>query len=435
MKENGSHVNLQKEETELKKVSRRNFLKLSVGAGLGASVIGLNAVQNPIKTSVAHAAVKLGSKHDKFPLEISNDYKRLNQKNTLFNRTSWDPVVMPLLGKFAESRNAKKEAGWTQLEYALDDAGWAINDHAAPVSQFGVRNQGLYAWEGEINSQKYKFENTDQASQTIKKASEFLGANLVGIADYDERWVYSEFYNFLDRTSSPAEFPFKPRSVIVIAVEMVYENYRTTPSVISSSATGLGYSRMVETAHKVATFLRKIGYQAIPCGNDTALSIPLAIQAGLGELGRNGLLITEKYGPRVRLCKVFTDLELKADKPITFGVREFCRVCMKCADLCPSKAISMETEPTLEGVNISNQPGVKKWYVDAEKCFGFWGENGGDCGCCIGSCPYNKLEEWHHDLTKIATLTPAKPLLKSFDDLFGYGRTYDKDAISQFWKK
>lgn len=40
--------------------------------------------------------------------------------------------------------------------------------------------------------------------------------------------------------------------------------------------------------------------------NDISLSIPLAIEAGLGELGRNGLLITKDFGPCVRLCKIFT---------------------------------------------------------------------------------------------------------------------------------
>ena len=70
----------------------------------------------------------------------------------------------------------------------------------------------------------------------------------------------------------------------------------------------------------LAEFIRILGYKAIPMGNDTSLSIPLAIDAGLGELGRHGLLITPEYGPCVRLCKVFTDLPLEPDKPIQFGV-------------------------------------------------------------------------------------------------------------------
>ena len=71
---------------------------------------------------------------------------------------------------------------------------------------------------------------------------------------------------------------------------------------------GQGYSMMVYTANLMAAFIRGLGYKAIPCGNDTALSIPLAMAAGLGEWSRMGLLVTEKFGPRVRLCKVFTDM-------------------------------------------------------------------------------------------------------------------------------
>jgi reductive dehalogenase len=164
------------------------------------------------------------------------------------------------------------------------------------------------------------------------------------------------------------------------------------------------------------------------------MSIPLAVSAGLGELGRNGLLITEKYGPRIRLCKVFTDLELTAGKPITFGVRKFCEVCLKCADQCPGKAISHDKKASFKATTISNNPGVKKWSVDGEKCFAFWAKNGGDCGSCIASCPYNKIDDWHHSLTKAATLTPAKPVLRYFDELFGYGRTYNEKAMKSWWE-
>jgi len=39
-------------------------------------------------------------------------------------------------------------------------------------------------------------------------------------------------------------------------------------------------------------FDRDIGYHAVPCGNDTAISVPITIQAGLGHVGRHGRLIT-----------------------------------------------------------------------------------------------------------------------------------------------
>ena len=112
---------------------------------------------------------------------------------------------------------------------------------------------------------------------------------------------------------------------------------------------GFGYSKIAITTGSVAEFLRSLGYIGIPCGNDTALSMPYAIMAGLGEYSRMELLITPEYGPRVRLLKVFTDAPLVPDKPIRFGVYEFCLKCKKCVEHCPVQAISYD-EPTWEGI-------------------------------------------------------------------------------------
>ena len=98
-------------------------------------------------------------------------------------------------------------------------------------------------------------------------------------------------------------------------------------------------SKMAFTASSLAEFIHNFGYTPIPDGNDMSLSIPLAIDTGLGQLGRNGLLITPEYGPRVRLCKVFTDPPLEPDSPIDFGVNDFCRRCRLCADACEVDAI------------------------------------------------------------------------------------------------
>jgi hypothetical protein len=80
-------------------------------------------------------------------------------------------------------------------------------------------------------------------------------------------------------------------------------------------------------ADLLACFIRGLGYQAIPCGNDTALSVPLAMAAGLGESSRMGLLITPKFGSRVRICKLFTDLPLESDDYRPFWVHQFCQTC------------------------------------------------------------------------------------------------------------
>ncbi len=139
-----------------------------------------------------------------------------------------------------------------------------------------------------------------------------------------------------------------------------------------------------------------------------------------------GLLVTEKFGPRVRLCKVFTDLPLAPDSYRPFGVVEFCETCRTCAEQCPSQAIP-KGGMTTRGPNISSHSGLKKWYVDCEKCFGYWSRRKVDCTNCIRVCPFNKPQGAVHDLTRALIRKKSRSLNRAIlwgDRLFGYDRPY-----------
>lgn len=419
-----------------KKISRRGFLKSAAVLGAAGALASVPNIPGVTKGKEVLAAAT----SDTFPVEVAADYKRFDFKNAVFMRGFWDPKIMPMAeiqrAKFANAIPPSGGPGYTEIDSALNQAAWSVHDSASFGGCYGLPQGGpLTKWDYPSNSRITTFATPEEASRIVKKAALFLGASLVGICDYDERWIYSQWYDPFKGTSSPVQFPFEPKSVIVIALEMDYEGIKTAPSLLESAAAGDQYSAMSTVSHKVASFLRQLGHKAANCSNDTALSVPLAIAAGLGEISRMGMLVTREYGPRVRLCKVFTDLQLKADKPIVFGVQDFCKVCRKCADSCPGKAISTEKEPSYSTVNISNNPGVKKWCVDAEKCYQFWSDNGGDCGSCIASCPYNKIDEWHHRFTRSIATTPAKPFLRYMDDAFGYGKIENKQLALDFWKK
>lgn len=345
--------------------------------------------------------------HCTMPIIITNDYQRFDQKLTIFARGKWDPEVIPVRKKYEEKHYSltppSGSEGYTKLERALRTAAWSVCFEYASENEYGCANQGFYDWVGEKNPQQVTFPDLKEASLIVKNAAKFLGASLVGIAEYEPKWIYSSLYNFSTKESVPSQFPFQIKNVIVLALEIDYDACLTSPSLISCAATGLGYSHMAEVGKKLATFIRMLGYNAIPSGNDIALSIPIAVQAGLGEVGRNGMLITPEYGPRVRLLKIFTDLPLQTDKPITFGVSQFCMKCRKCSQSCPASAIPMETKPTMTGSSISNCHGVLKWYTNPESCFNFWALNGGECNNCIACCPYNKWSSWHHGLTRSLT--------------------------------
>ena len=94
----------------------------------------------------------------------------------------------------------------------------------------------------------------------------------------------------------------------------------------------------------------------------------MAIEAGLGEYGRHGLLINQKFGPNIRIAKVFTDLPLQIDQPVQFGVKAFCGICRKCANNCPVRAIP-SSEPQSTPPNFSSQKGITKWNSQCREVF------------------------------------------------------------------
>lgn len=370
-----------------------------------------------------------------FPFPVPS--YRFDQKNEMFKRRTWDPEIKPHGDRLYNTIKYQDKYGYRKLDYALRNASWNIE------YGFGFGNMrsdiGLYSW-SHIADKVKRFVETGGLVQNpartnsniVKKAARFLGADLVGICKVHPNLVYSHEYDLINMEHRPLELPDGCYHAIVMAVEMDYTATRYSPDSISGAATGLGYSRQAIVANLVATFIRGLGYKAVPSGNDTALSIPLAMAAGLGELGRMGLLVTEKYGPRVRLCKVFTDLPLAPDGFRPFGVKEFCEVCKKCAKNCPSRAITYG-DPTMEGPSLSNFSGVLKWYINPEKCFLFWVKNWMDCNNCVRVCPFNKPQGKLHD--SVRTIIRKMPLLDRpivwIDDLLRYGSPVRR---KNFWE-
>jgi len=262
-------------------------------------------------------------------------------------------------------------------------------------------------------------------TRDIKKVARYFGADLVGVCKLDRRWVYED-------GNIPEEYEY----AIVMAYEEDYELIKHFPSYISDAATSMGYSDMAVTNTYLTSFIENLGFKAIASGNDTALSVPMAIQAGLGDHGRLGFLITPQFGPRVRLSKVFTDLPLVVDSPIDFGVTEFCAACKKCAKLCPSQSIPYG-DRTTEANNTSNSAGELKWRINAESCRMYWGQVNKPCTTCMACCPYNKPNTWPHKTTRWFTdhARWADPFYIKMDELFGYGKPMKSGDLEKFWNE
>ncbi|MFC2043544.1 reductive dehalogenase, partial [Chloroflexota bacterium] len=160
---------------------------------------------------------------------------------------------------------------------------------------------------------------------------------------------------------------------------------------------------------------------------------PMAIDAGFGEQGRNGKLITPQFGPGVRLCKVITDLPLLREYPVQFGVKKFCTICKKCAENCPVKAIPFG-EPTWSVSSKSHNPGIFTWHLNDEACRKYWATKPGtNCTVCLRTCPFSKSPGINHDLARfLISYTPVlNPLLVKLDNLMGYG---EQRQVERFWE-
>lgn len=405
------------------------------------------------------------SKKDRKLFEINEDvYEPFNERYTIFSRRMHDEEYegykKPIFGK-AKDRIALNLDGYSEIELAAVDAAWSVenmvsmhefhNERQKTLGEESKKKLGVPADAGasfrtgqkaksnvkQVNydvqePQKYDVQDPKEMSKWLKKISKFYGASLTGVTKFDPKWIYTN-----DRMDRPYVIPEKIQNVIVIAVEMDLGAINTSPKWPGGIATGLGYSKMAFVRTLVSSFIRNLGYEAIPAGNALAISVPIAVEAGLGGYGRHGLLITKEFGPRVRVAKILTDMPLEADKPsyrFAKSVEKFCETCMTCAEKCPSASIPFDKKPSYKTHSISNNPGVKKWYVNVDTCYLFWLENGGDCSNCISDCEYNHKPTWPHKVANwiVMNLPFLNPIWPYIGKLLGYG---GNKSAKKMWKK
>lgn len=228
-----------------------------------------------------------------------------------------------------------------------------------------------------------------KATEMIKGLAKHLGAGQVGVARVDPNWVYSHKEEEWGE-DVPEQLPY----AIVFATEMSDKYIATSPHTSAEVECWWNYAQGAIVSSTLTQWLIGMGYEAKAHFNRTYELImpPLAVDAGLGELGRFGYVITDEFGPRARLFVVTTDMPLVPDKPISLGVEEFCERCLKCATTCPSRSIP-------EGdMVVSN--GVMKWKIDDDSCFAYWGKVGTGCSVCMAICPFSRPNRTIHKLVR-----------------------------------
>ena len=367
---------------------------------------------------------------------ITGNIKRFDERNTGYSRADRDEITGPRHGleQGLERNLGRNEPGFTHEDYALTCAGRAIDT----LVRKKVYSRTDFDRRWNIpKDKKLTGINPPVMSAKLKRVGKWFGASLVGICALNRQWIYSRWGDHNAKLTEgiqvgdPVELPEEYRYAVVIAIGMDYIDVQRSPAVCPTI--DLGYSKMAFTATSVAEFIRNLGYRAIPSGNDMGLTIPMAVDAGLGEMGRNGLLVTEQYGPRVRLCKVFTDLPLESDEPVNLGAQHFCEICGKCASQCPGQALQ-KGERTDRPIDIGTNPGLLKWPVHSEKCLSWWYKSG-TTGCtnCIRVCPYNKPPGLLHTFVKgtLKSTSLFDRIMLKGDDIMGYGKQVIKETPNE----
>ena len=253
------------------------------------------------------------------------------------------------------------------------------------------------AVDGPVNPEKVPITNTAELTKKIKLIANFFGADRVGITKLNQAYVASHRADeyLVGSKAFGKAINLQHENTISLIFKRDYHLVKAGHSFIDGGEGTFIYNKVAVVACQLAAYIRELGYSAKAHHEreEEVLQVPLAVEAGMGELGRLGMLITPEFGPRVRISTVTTNLPLLLDKPINIGVQSFCELCKKCAQNCPSGAI-----PRGNKVNVR---GVEKWVIEPRKCLGFWGVDKtkwDDCSMCITTCPYNRPENWFNKM-------------------------------------
>ena len=250
------------------------------------------------------------------------------------------------------------------------------------------------AVDGPVASEPVAFE-AGPGTDHIKGLVQYWGARDVGITELRPYHVYSHIGRGMGDYGAPIRL--EHRYAIAFTVEMDQKLVGTAPAAPTILESARQYARAAAIAVQLGNLIRSMGYPALAHidGNYRVVAPLVARDAGLGEIGRMGLLMTPNLGPRVRLGVVTTDLPLIPDPAgYSSAVLDFCRLCKKCADNCPVRAI-----PTGDRAEID---GSLRWRIDQEVCYRYWCVTGTDCARCMAICPYSYPDTPMHNVVRWA---------------------------------
>ena len=221
--------------------------------------------------------------------------------------------------------------------------------------------------------------------ELLKEKLKSLGADLVGFSFLDKSPIKDQ--NLTYAITVAVKLPDAVLKTIGERPSQEYFHEYRTANALLDRITFLG-----------ARFIEDLGYSAFPIPASQSTSDDKsayrglfphktgAVNAGLGFIGKSGLFISKKYGSKVRLATILTDMILVPEYPICESGCKDCEICKKA---CPAGAISGKNY--VFGMNRDD-------FFSAEKCSNNMKNykdvgRGAVCGICIKVCPFNRLNK------------------------------------------
>jgi len=311
----------------------------------------------------------------------------------------------------------------------------AISDHEELVN-FNLhppQDFGLDPWQG----------SPEEASRMLEAAGIQCGASMVGFTKVNPNWIYP-YVKFesgitesvMDMENMAFRIPESYKYVVVLISQGPRDLLIRNQSELGAAGDRATYSRVFNAGVQMERFVKGLGYGYAEL-MAAAPAIPFALEAGLGEMGRMNRLINPLFGGNVRITGFLTDLPLAPDKPIDFGLQEFCKTCKICASECPAGALSMADEPYWIPANAYQASGKKVYFEDNEKCADYTISTANYCSTCMSVCPWSKQDKAAlHEIAKVtsAMVPSAGEFLTDMDQAFGYGLIKEDDPeMGEWW--
>lgn len=451
-------------------LSRREFLKaLGIGgAGVGAAALGAAALPNLLQpvhdlddlTSSTLAVPNRPSyvkEVDKPTVEI--DWSVMSRFD--YHNVMWAAGLQKALGQTQFDLVNSAQQGNRILRIKQNKPGYTLKDDAFVNASYGATNSYLppttNSTPADLGVPVYQ-DTPENNARMVRSFLRFHGAAQVAFMELETDTTEKLIYSYdtgsgaaqgpkitIADVDQPSEtkteriLPKKARWVILYTIRMADELMRRAPTELVSAPTNLGYNLKSIMQGQLQLFLRGLGYMGLgeaSTANALGSKVGMGIMAGLGEHCRAMHVITPEQGLRQRIFAVITDLPLAPGKPVDFGVMRFCRVCKKCSDICPPKALNPDTEPSWQILGDYQQAGIKSWHRVEPRCLSYIKQSGSSQGCilCFAVCPLSKgkNETVYQDFIKrtIATTPKFDRAIRKMDDYLGYGQRGDPDT---FW--